>query len=258
MLEAFINTTGTSIINVATGGSIENNLQSADVTRAVEYLAEMGRNGLLYPESHPHGDWVSPQIWATVSDKILFLGMEPEWTYIAATETIQNPSGVDNDIHDTVSDFAFVPFPRDPDADAYYMCSNTFGYMVPKGAKNINGAVEFIYCNRLYETDQNIINQEKADHVSPEKVTYTSGKYEGMQKWQITWDETCYDHWREMCDASDDSKFTFVIDDMYGFSDELSTPVTDALYASTFGTESWTQKSAEIAPVVEGVLAEYA
>lgn len=257
MLEAFINTTGTSIIDVNPNGTIENNLLSADVTRAVEYLSEMGRSGLLYPESHPHGDWVSPQVWATVADKILFLGMEGEWTYIAATETIQNPTGVENDIHDTVSEFAFVPFPRDPDADAYYMCSNTFGYMVPKGAQNINGAVEFIMCNRLYETDENIKAQDKADHISPEKITFTAGKYEGMQKWQITWDEQVYDHWKEMCDASEDSNFTFVIDDMYGFSDELSTPVTDALYSSTFGTDSWTQKSAEIAPVVEGIIAEY-
>jgi hypothetical protein len=50
----------------------------------------MGRSGLLYPESHPHGDWVSPQVFANTSDKILFLGLEPEWAYIAATENIQN------------------------------------------------------------------------------------------------------------------------------------------------------------------------
>ena len=255
MLECFINTTGTAIIDVAPDGAITNNLSNPDITRAIEYLAEMGRSGLLYPEGHPHGDWVSPQVWATCSDKLLFLSMEPEWTYIAATEEIQNPSGVENDIFGTVSDFAFVPYPRDPQADAYYMCSNTFGYMIPKGAKNIQGAVEFIYCNRLYETDQNIIDQVKNDHIAPEKITYTTGKYEGIEKWQITWDETCYDLWRDMCDADN---FTFIIDDMYGFGDELSVPITDAIYNSTFVDGSWTQLSAEIAPVVSAVLAEYA
>ncbi len=254
MLEAFVNTTGTSLIDVAPDGTITNNIQSAPVTRSIEYLAELGRNGLLYPADHPHGDWVSPQVWAPVSNKILFLGTEPEWTYIAATEQIQNPTGVENDIHDVVSDFAFVPFPRDPDAAEYYMCSNTFGYMIPKGAKNVKGAVDFIYCNRLFETDQAIIDQLRADHVSPATITYTAGKYEGMQKWRITWDATCYDLWREMCDAEN---FTFIIDDMYGFGDELSTPITDAMYNSTFGEDSWTQLSGEIAPVVEGVLAEY-
>jgi len=254
MLEGFINTTGTGIIDVNSDGFIENNLMSADVARAVEYLSEMGRSGLLYPESHPHGDWVSPQMWATCSDKILFLGMEPEWSYIAATETIQNPSGTENDIHDVVSDFAFVPFPRDPDADAYYISSNTFGYMIPKGANNIDGAVEFIYLNRLYETDANIQAQERADHVSPAKVTYKAGRYEGQQKWRITWDPTCYDLWKDMIDAN---KFDMVFEDMYGFSDELSTPVTDALYASTFGIESWTQQSVKIEPLVEAMIAEY-
>ncbi len=258
MLECFINTTGTSLINVTPDGVIENNLKSANVTRAVEYLSEIGRSGMLYPESHPFGDWVSPQTWATCSDKILFLGMEPEWTYIAATETIQNPQGADNDIHDTISDFAFVPFPRDPDADAYYMCSNTFGYMIPKGATNINGAVEFIYLNRLYEIDETIKAQDKADHIAPEPIYYEKGSNAGKRRWAITWDETCYDHWKEMCATGADSNFTFVMDDMYGFSDELTTPVTDALYASTFGVDSWSQKSEEITPVVDGVLSEFA
>ncbi len=255
MLECFINTTGTTVIDVAPDGTISNNLNNPNITRSIEYLAEMGRSGLLYPDSHPHGDWVSPQVWATCSDKLLFLSMEPEWTYIAATEEIQNPSGVDNDIFGTPSDFTFVPYPRDPQADAYYMCSNTFGYMVPKGAKNIKGSVEFIYCNRLYETDQNIIDQVKNDHIAPEKITYTAGKYEGREKWQITWDETSYDLWRDMCSAEN---FTFIIDDMYGFGDELSVPITDAIYNSTFVDGSWTQSSSEIAPVVEAVLAEYA
>lgn len=258
MLECFINTTGTTVIDVASDGTITNNLNHPNVTRAIEYLAECGRSGLLYPADHPYGDWVSPEVWAKCSDKLLFLSMEPEWTYIAATETIQNPSGVENDILDTVSDFAFVPFPKDPNADAYYMCSNTFGYMVPKGAKNIKGATEFIMCNRLYETDQNIIDQVKTDHISPTPVYYTAGKYAGMQKWVITWDETCYDLWRDMCDASADSNFTFIIEDMYGFGDDLSTPITDGIYNSTFVDSSWTQTREEIMPQVEAILAEYA
>ncbi len=254
MLECFINTTGTTIIGMSSDGTITNNLNHPNVTRAIEYLAECGRSGLL----HKEGGWVSPQDWAKISDKLLFLSMEPEWTYIAATEEVQNPSGVENDILNTVSDFAFVPFPKDPNADAYYMCSNTFGFMVPKGAKNIKGATEFIMCNRLYETDQNIIDQVKTDHVNPTPVYYTAGKYSGMQKWTITWDETCYDLWRDMCDASADSNFTFIIEDMYGFGDDFTKPITDGIYASTFGDDSWTQTREEIMPQVEAILAEYA
>lgn len=249
---AFCNTTGKPLIDYTVDGNIINNMNDPDITRAVEFLADLERNGVLYEGQH--GDWVSPQIWAPISDKILFLGMEPEWTYIAATEQIQNPSGVENDILNTVSDFAFVPFPRDPQSDAYYLNNGTFGYMIAKGAKNIDGAVEFIHCNRLYETDQNIIDQVREDHVNPEKVLYTAGKYEGMQKWEIIWDEQVYDLWREVC-ISD--KFEYVKDDLYGFGQDAKVAVCDTVYRSTFGGESWTQLSQETIPLIDSILDEY-
>ncbi len=254
-VNAFVNTTGVVVVDLLPDGTIVNNLQHPDVTRAVEFMEEMGRNGLLYPTSHPHGDWVSPQVFSTVSDKILFLGLEPEWTYIACTENIQNPTGVDNDIHDTISDFGFVPYPRDPKADAYYQASSCFGYMVPRGAKNIDGAIDFIMCNRLYETDENIKQQIRNDHVSPTKITYTAGKYEGMQKWQMTWDEQVYDLYIEM---KDPTKFNFSFDDVYGFNSELSSDlIGNTLNEIMFNAGSWTQLSSQISPAVEAILDEY-
>ncbi|MBP1544097.1 MAG: extracellular solute-binding protein [Oscillospiraceae bacterium] len=253
-VNSFVNTTGVVVVDLLPDGSIVNNLQHPDVTRAVEYMVEMGRSGILYPTDHPHGDWVSPQVFAYTSDKILFLGLEPEWTYIASTENLQNPAGVENDIFDTVSDFAFVPYPRDPQADKYYQASSCFGYMIPKGAKNTAGAVEFIMCNRLYETDENIKKQIRDDHIAPEKVTYTAGKYEGMQKWQMTWDPTLYDLWREMCDPD---KFSFVIEDLYGFGSEMQKLICQTEIDCSFGEESWTQKVNEVAPLVQGLIDEY-
>lgn len=252
-INAFVSTTGVVVVDYLPGGGAQNNLNDSRVTRAVEYLAEMGRSGLLYPESHPHGDWVSPQVFAATSDKILFLGLEPEWTYIAATENIQNPTGVENDIFDTVSDFAFVPYPRDPDADAYYQGSSCFGYMIPRGAKNADGAVEFIMCNRLYETDENIIAQIREDHVNPAKITYTAGKYEGMQKWQMKWDPEVYDLWREMCDPNN---FEFVIEDLYGFGFDMQSYIGQSIIDCTFGSESWTQVKEEISPLVQAKVDE--
>ncbi len=253
-VNSFVNTTGVVVVDLLPDGTIVNNLQHADVTRAVEYMAEMGRSGLLYPTSHPHGDWVSPQVFASVSDKILFLGLEPEWTYIACTENLQNKSGVENDIHDVVSDFAFVPFPRDEKADKYYQASSCFGYMIPKGAKNLAGSIEFIMCNRLYETDENIKKQIRQEHIAPEKITYLEGKYAGMQKWRITWDEEVYDLWREMCDPE---KFSFVIEDLYGFGSDMQKAICQTEIDCTFGEDSWAQKSNEVAPVVQAIIDEY-
>ncbi len=254
-INAFVSTTGVVVVDYLKGGGAQNNLNHPDVTRAVEYLAEMGRSGLLYPESHPHGDWVSPQVFANTSDKILFLGLEPEWAYIAATENVQNQTGVENDILDTVSDFAFVPYPRDPNADKYYQGSSCFGYMIPRGAKNAAGSVDFIMCNRLYDTDENIKAQVRKDHVDPEKVTFTAGKYEGMQKWQMKWDPEVYDLWREMHDPNN---FEFVVEDLYGFGTEMQGYIGQSIIDCTFGSESWTQVSSEVAPLVQASVDEFA
>lgn len=253
-VNAFVCTTGTVCIDYLPGGGVVNNLGDANVTRAVEFLAEMGRSGLLYPTSHPYGAWVSPQVFAEHCDKILFIGLEPEWGYIAMTENVQNFKGAENDIHDTVSDFAFVPYPRDPEADAYYQGSNCFGYMIPKGAKNLDGAVEFIMCNRLFDTDEAIQAQVRKEHIAPEKITYTEGKYAGMQKWRITWDEVLYDLWVEMRDPE---VFDFVFEDLYGFGSTMQGYIGQSIIDCTFGEESWTQRSEEVMPMVQALVDEY-
>ncbi|MGN1118826.1 MAG: ABC transporter substrate-binding protein, partial [Oscillospiraceae bacterium] len=196
ILTSLIATTGTTLIDTQANGTILNNINDPNVTKAMAFYEELYRDGVMYAKQL--GDWVPPQTFATNCDKLLFLGMEPEWTYIAATEQLQNPQGVDSDIFGEVSEFAFVPFPRDPDADQYYQAYDTYGFLIPKGAKNIKGAVDMINCFRVYDTDEGIIAQVREDHVNPTPIYYTSGKYEGSQKWQITWGETEYDMWREM------------------------------------------------------------
>ena len=249
---SFCNTTGKALIDRTPDGKIYNNLNDPDITRAVDFLSELERSGVLY--DNRYGSWVAPADWAPISNEILFFGMEPEWTYIAATEKMQNFPGVENDILNTVSDFAFVPFPRDPQADEYYLSQWMFGYMVVKGAKNIEGAIDFIYCNRLYQIDENIRNQVKQDHVNPEKVTYTAGKYEGRQKWEIIWDEQVYDLWQEMLKSD---KFSYLIDDLNGFGEEVSAGVCKTIFDSTFGGESFAQLSQINMPIIDTALDEY-
>ena len=161
---SFIATTGTSLVKVQPDGSVKNNIGDVNVTRAMDFCADLYRNGLTHQGEL--GDWVSPQLWADNSDRVLFLGMNPEWTYGAAAAQVQNKSGVEDDICNTVSDFAFVPFPRDPQSDEYSIAYDTFGYLVAKGAKNKKGAVDWINLNRVYETDENIIANKKKEAVS--------------------------------------------------------------------------------------------
>lgn len=252
-VNAFVLTTGTSFIDTKPDGTITNNLTSPNVTRAMQFIEGLCRDGLSYAKQL--GDWVPPQTFATECDRLLFLCMEPEWTYIAATEQLQNPKGVDNDIFDTVSDFAFVPFPRDTQADAYYQGYDTFGYLIPKGAKNAAGAVEFINLNRAYDVDPVIQAQVKNDHVNPEKIYFEKGSNAGKEKWQITWGEQEYDLWREMCNPSN---FSFISEDAYGFTTDFQNQLATVVMDVVENGASWTQTSAEFSPVADAIAAEYA
>lgn len=252
-VDAFILTTGSSLIDTQPDGTITNNFSSSNITRAMQFIEGLCRDGLSYGKQY--GDWVPPEKFATECGQLLFLCMEPEWTYIAATDAIQNPSGVDNDIFDTVSDFAFVPFPRDTQADAYYQGYDTFGYLIPKGAKNMAGALEFINLNRAFDVDPVIQAQVRNDHVNPEKITFAKGSNTGKRKWVITWGEQEYDLWREMCDPAN---FKFINEDAYGFTLDFQSQLATVVMDVVENGASWSQTSAEFSPVADAIIAEYA
>lgn len=249
---SFIATTGTSLVDVKSDGTIMNNINDPNVSRAMQFVSDLYRDGLTYQGEL--GDWVSPQTWAKNSDRLLFLGMNPEWTYSAASAEIQNPQGVENDIIGVPSDFAFVPFPRDPNSESYNIAYDTFGYMVAKGAPNIKGAVDWINLNRVYQTDENLIASAREDAINPKPITFTSGKYEGYQKWQLVWDERVYDLWQDMLDPK---KFNFSFDDCRGFTDEMNTICDTILFDPMFHGESWTQLSGEYAGSIDYIISEY-
>lgn len=250
---SLVHTTGVPLIQVNPDGTIINNMNTPEVTKAMNFYEELCRSGLTY-SVHTLGDWVSPQVFAENCDKLLFLGMEPEWTYTAATEKLQNPTGVDSDIFNTVSEFAFVPFPKAEGTETYYQSYDTYGFVVPKGAKNIAGAVDMINCFRVYDTDENISAQVKKDHIAPEPIIFQSGKYEGKEKWQITWGEQEYDLWREMCDPAN---FTFLTEGAFGCNADMWTTYSEVIMAVVEQGESWAQRSSEIAPTIDAALNEY-
>ncbi len=252
ILTGLITTTGVALVDAKPDGTIECNITDPNVTRAMSFYEQLCRDGVMYAKQL--GDWVPPQTFATNCDRLLFLGMEPEWTYIAATEELQNKTGIDNDVFDTVSEFAFVPFPRDVEADAYYQAFDVFGFAVPKGAKNIKGATDMMNCFRVYETDEKVIAQERETHINPPEIYYTEGKYAGSRRWQMMWGEQEYDLWMEMRDGT---KFSLLTEDGFGFNQTFWDNFGTVLNAVAFDGESWTQRSTEVAPIIEATLDEY-
>ena len=152
---SFVSTTGTKLIDVQ-DTQIINNLKNENVQRAMEFVEGLCREGLT-------GDGYVDPAAAFVDGNLLFLGMEPTWAYSSACASLYK-----NKIE---YDMAFVPFPRDPSADKYYQAYDSFGYMVPAGAKNVKGAIDWITLNRIEVTDEENVAEAKA------KATDSSTKY---------------------------------------------------------------------------------
>ena len=223
---SFIATTGTKIIDVR-DTEIINNLKSEKITRCMEFLEELYRQGLTGEGYVDPGE-------AFVDGKLLFLGMEPVWTYGAACESLYKKN--------IEYDMAFVPFPRDPAADDYYIAYDSFGYMIPAGAKNVKGAVDWITLNREEKTNPDNVAKEKSEQTDSSTKYYgkcSECKYSFIEnnteeltecpkcgtarkvKFNAYYSEEQYDLLQDMI-TPENGKFVMLFDNVNGFNADLS------------------------------------
>ncbi len=224
----FANTTGVKLIDM-TGSDIINNLKNTEVQRAMDRLANMKKLGYI-------GDGFVDPAEAFVDGKLLFLGMGLTWGFESAQESFFK-KGLDGD-------FEVVPFPRDPNADRYYMSADTYGFLVPSGAKNIQGAVDWILCGRLYATDPEIVAADRAKRMDTSPLYYAKCpqckyNFEAEGNGDLTVCPECGAARKEkfkpvyservmrVCDdMTDPGKFGFIFDNSLGFNDDFSAILT--------------------------------
>lgn len=143
----FINTTGTQVIEV-TDDDILNNLRNQNINRCMDWLEGLNRQGLFGK------GYISPGE-AFKDGKLLLMGQLFTWGLESAQESLFKNS-IDGEM-------VAVPFPRDPQADKHYIAGDTLGFMVPSGAKNIQGGVQWILSSRIYETDPDVVAATRAE-----------------------------------------------------------------------------------------------
>ena len=284
---SFVLTTGTKTIDIE-NGQIINNLRNENVQRCMTWLEGLRKEGLLGADAAQmeHGasnGYVAPQE-AFVDGNLLFLGMDPTWAYGAAKEALDGKL-ITNEIK-------FVPFPKDDLADAYYHGGSSTGYMIPSGAKNIKGALDWIVLNRTVETDPDEIAAARAKALDDSKDYYPicansdcgdaeNGDSKGRhiftdeenaagtdtcpvcgtarkERYKVVWTQEQYDLWQEL--KSDEGRFTLLFDNVYGFSDDISNLFIGTgsfLDGPVFDDESYTTLVETNYSVVEGYLQPY-
>ncbi len=132
--QAVVQSTGETIVQFD-GEKFTNNVYSPRI-EAAEALMEEMRSLNLYDAT-----WYScfPD-----AGNILFYGMA-DWSLSES-----NAKNEDKDI-------MVVPFPKDPEADEYYLCANFAAKMLVKNSEMGDAVATYIYCERLAETQEEYV-----------------------------------------------------------------------------------------------------
>lgn len=133
--------TGTSLVSIEPDGSVSNNIRSEKVARAVEFYTQLSvSDSVLYDGSdqkEQFGAGKVAMLWGGLWFKVAFLDMLKE--------------GIVD----------FVPFPRDPQADKYYIYEQFAFYSLPTDAKNPQGAAA--YMNSIRYSTMVVDEEERAE-----------------------------------------------------------------------------------------------
>lgn len=273
---AFAYTTGVKIIDIK-DGEIINNLRNEDIVRCMQWLESLRKQYLTGAnpdqlEAGAHNGYTPPEE-AFVDGNLLFLGMEPTWTYGSAKEALDK-KGIENEMK-------FIPFPRDPLKDTWYQATSSYGYLIPAGAKNVKGAMDWITLLRTETVDPDNVANAKAEACDDTIEYYpkcascgymfTSEENEAgvstcpscdtprNEKYKVVWTEEQWDVYQEM--LIDGEKYTLMYDNLYGFSTDFKNLFVDdnnnLLTGVMFMDLNYTQRVEEIWGSVEGYLQPY-
>lgn len=217
-------TTGVPLVS-ANEGVLTSNLNTPEVERAAMFLEELRRENLAV---RGEGMW-SNETAPLVRGQVAFLGVG-QWK-ITDYCKLKNSTDV----------YGFVPYPRDPSADKYYYGSTNFGYMVPKGSPNVEGAAAFIDIMRQCNTDPELKAVTKESIMNDKK--YSEEQYQFLTSFEEI------------------TKFDMVVDVYAGFGTEATTIFDEMMINIGFeqgeNQKSWTQLRGEYGGVIDGIINEY-
>ncbi len=140
---ALTKTTGVPVVDIK-DGRLVSNIGDPAVERVMNFMADLYNNNLVIDKSQY--DWnEQPQFIGEGKDLFYPCGL---WALYGAPDLWQPKFG---------EDVMFVPMPKDPEADAYYLPAGLDGYLLCKGAQNPEGVIKFAECKMVAGKDETAI-----------------------------------------------------------------------------------------------------
>lgn len=244
--QAMIQSTGETIIKYD-GEKFLNNIKSRAVEDAENAMEEIMRRGLY------------DQIWHG------YLNNDGSTLFFAMSEWALSESNIKNDSEPDIGqegfvekgDLMVVPFPKNPDADKYYLNCNFGAKMLVKNSSNPEAVGAYIKCERL----ASIMDEYK--EISKQKALIPERNAAGVLKRYIT--EEQYD---ALCEYRDPANITPLFDFGYGMGSRMFSNgkytyetrgimdnITSALLNGD--KDSWAVIRDEWSAVIDGILEEY-
>lgn len=133
-------------------GKLSDNFYNADLERAMNFQRELFDNGLILDKNLTG--------WKT---HIEYIGEGKELFYISGLYEIESAPDIWTKTFGDAEDVMFVPLPKDPSADNYYLPAGLEAYMLCKGAQNPEGVIKFMECTLAANSDDRTkqINRDK-------------------------------------------------------------------------------------------------
>lgn len=207
----FCNSTGVPFIGME-NGTVVNNLSNPLLVSAQNLLADLNKENLAYPVWE-HG-WVSTPS-NVGKGEVLFYPVG-----IWALMDLNSEYGMAN-YSESREDLGFVPFPKCPSADEYYIPARINGYMLCSGAPNPEGFACMMYC-------------EATAAGSEEASAITKNQYFNEYEWTE-------EMWEMREKIYDMAKEAPVFDFMGGVSQELNKTLDDASKSAYHSGTSWAE-----------------
>ncbi|MBQ5330143.1 MAG: extracellular solute-binding protein [Oscillospiraceae bacterium] len=217
----FILTTGVPVVTVE-DGIIKSNINSEEMERCENFMLDMARNNIPLP--HAQFDWKEQP--SRVSEGLTLFYPVGIWQLY---ETDLSAFGEDGDI-------MFVPMPKDPEADKYYLPSGVDAYALCKGAPNPEGAAAFMRCKLAAVKDPT--GQEIA---------------EKQYREDYGWTDEMVDMWYKTKELTNENP---VIDFYAGCSQDIYQVIHDPIKSASYNAAEWSTTRETISGVADELIGE--
>lgn len=216
---ALVYTSGEPIVKY-NGKTFKNNINSSSIKKAQAVIENIKENDMAKQS------WIPP-VDAFADGDLLFYSMGA-WAFDGAA------AGVPDD------EVFFVPFPKKPGTDTYYMRKSILSYMWVKGSKNADAVKAWLNVNRFVFYDDRCVQATKEKYL----------------KNNPNWSEEAYD---VLLSCYDDDKLKLAYDYGYGLSDYMNSTVMPDLYEGIANDmfENWKQAREEYSSVIDSEIEAY-